>query len=110
MLQKHFVCWLPNNVRRVVHHSKFGWLMSALGQKQTLGLFRPKTLDRLDRDQKWSSKCGAPARGHAMLAIVLRDCLNRSLLSIEPLLIGAVRLAFRRTASRAVEATNGPAV
>jgi hypothetical protein len=25
-----------------------------------LGLFRPKTFDRLDRDQKWSSKCGAP--------------------------------------------------
>jgi hypothetical protein len=34
--------------------------MSALGQKRTSGLFRPKTLDRLDRDQKWSSKCGAP--------------------------------------------------
>jgi hypothetical protein len=25
-----------------------------------LGLFRPKTFDRLDRDQKWSSKRGAP--------------------------------------------------
>jgi hypothetical protein len=23
-------------------------------------LFRPKTLDGLDRDQNWSSKCGAP--------------------------------------------------
>ena len=34
--------------------------MSPLGHKQTLGLFRPKTLDRLDPDQKWSSKCGAP--------------------------------------------------
>jgi hypothetical protein len=25
-----------------------------------LEVFQPKTLDRLDRDQKWSSKCGAP--------------------------------------------------
>ena len=33
---------------------------SALPRKQTLGLFRPKTLDRLDRDQKWASKCGTP--------------------------------------------------
>jgi len=56
--------------------------MSALSQKQTLGRFRPKT-----RDQKWSSNCGAPH-----------------------MLIGAVRFAIRPTASRAVEATNDPAV
>jgi hypothetical protein len=37
-------------------------LMSALNKKQTLGLFRPKTLDRLDRDQKWSVKCARRAR------------------------------------------------
>jgi len=29
-------------------------------RKRILGLFGPKVLDRLDRDQKWSSKCGAP--------------------------------------------------
>jgi hypothetical protein len=34
--------------------------MSAFLRKRTLGLFRPKTLDRLDRHQQWSSKRRAP--------------------------------------------------
>src|SRR6516225_8225239 len=49
-----------NRFRGSSHGSNPKPVMSALGQKQTLGLFWPKTLDRLDRDRKWSSKCDAP--------------------------------------------------
>jgi len=52
--------------------------MSALGQKQTLARFRPKTLDRLDRDQKWSSNCGAPHEDIQGLSVSTLTRLQRS--------------------------------
>jgi len=74
--------------------------MSALGQKRTLGLSRPKTLDRLDRDQKWSSKCGAPQdradlNGRPDAAASRRNAARHRLLTAAPVSLEKPKRVFR---------------
>jgi hypothetical protein len=52
-------------------------------------LFRPKTLDRLDSDQKWSSKCGAP-----------QDRADLSLLTAAPFVESSLRTVLLRNPHR----------
>ena len=61
-------------LRALVHHSKFKWLMSALGQKQTLGKVRLMSALPPKADIGWHS----PNVRHAMAAILHPSAVHES--------------------------------